>query len=82
MLLRDIYNVLGDCVQECFLTEGCPRFEVLNANTEAHYRYSRSGDAILLGGDADEPLTLEWVLGLPVAGIDAIESKVRIWVDG
>lgn len=82
MVLRDIYNVLGDCAQACFLAEDYTRFEVLNVNTEAHYRYSRSGNAILLGGDTDEPLTLDWVLGLPVVGIDAVESKVRIWVDG
>lgn len=82
MVLRDIYNVVGVAAQDTFLFEGFSRFEVINVNTKAHYRYSGFGDEICLGGNRSEILTKDWVLGLTVVGISASNNHVLIWVDG
>ena len=82
MVLRDIYNVVGDAEQDTFFSEEFSIYEVINANTEAHYRYSGHNDDICLGGDRSEILNKDWVLGLPVVGISALNSHVIIWVDG
>lgn len=82
MVLRDIYNVVGVAAQDTFFSEEFSIYEVVNANTEGHYRCSRAGDTILLGGDTEYPLTPDWVLGLPVVGICAANNHVIIWVDG
>lgn len=81
MVLRDIYNVVGDAAQETFFSD-FSAYEVINANTEAHYRYSGHNDEICLGGDCSEVFDKEWVLGLPVVGISARNHHVIIWVDG
>ena len=54
MVLRDIYNVVGEATQETFFSEMFSIYEVINANTEAHYRYSGHNDDICLGGDRSE----------------------------
>lgn len=82
MVLRDIYNVVGEATQETFFSEDYSTYEVINANTEAHYRYSGHNDDICLGGDRSEILNKDWVLGLPVVGISALNGHVIIWVDG
>ena len=82
MVLRDIYNVVGDAAQDTFFSEGYSAYEVINANTEAHYRYSGHNDDICLGGDRSKVFDKEWVLGLPVVGISAPNGHVLIWVDG
>ena len=82
MVLRDIYNVVGDAAQDTFFSEMFSIYEVINANTEAHYRYSGHNDDICLGGDCSEILNKDWVLGLPIVGISALNDHVIIWVDG
>lgn len=82
MVLRDIYNVVGEATQETFFSEDYSAYEVINANTEAHYRYSGHNDEICLGGDRSEVFDKEWVLGLPVVSITARNHHVIIWVDG
>ena len=82
MVLRDIYNVVGEATQETFFSEDYSTYEVINANTEAHYRYTGHNDDICLGGDRSEIFDKDWVLGLPVAGISALNGHVIIWVDG
>ena len=82
MVLRDIYNIVGDAAQDTFFSEMFSIYEVINANTEAHYRYSGHNDEICLGGDRSEIFDKEWVLDLPVVGIGALNGHVIIWVDG
>ena len=82
MVLRDIYNVVGVAAQDTFFSEMFSNYEVINVNTEAHYRYSGHNDEICLGGDRSEILNKDWVLGLPVVGINALNGHVIIWVDG
>ena len=82
MVLRDIYNVVGVAAQDTFFSEMFSIYEVINANTEAHYRYTGHNDDICLGGDHSEILNKDWVLGLPVVGISALNGHVIIWVDG
>lgn len=82
MVLRDIYNIVSETEQATFFSEMFSIYEVINANTEAHYRYSGHNDDICLGGDRSEILDKEWVLGLPVVGIRALNGHVIIWVDG
>ena len=82
MILRDIYNVVGDAAQDTFFSEMFSIYEVINANTEAHYRYSGHNDEICLGGDRSEIFDKEWVLDLPVVDISALNGHVIIWVDG
>lgn len=82
MILRDIYNIVGDAAQDNFFSADFSVYEVINANTEAHYRYSGHNDDICLGGDRSKILDKDWVLGLPVVGISALNGHVIIWVDG
>ena len=82
MVLRDIYNVVGVAAQDTFFSEDFSTYEVINANTEAHYRYTGHNDEICLGGDRSEILNKDWVLGLSVVGIGALNGHVIIWVDG
>lgn len=82
MVLRDIYNVVSETEQDTFFSKDFSAYEVINANTEAHYRYSGHNDEIYLGGDRSEILNEDWVLGLPVVGINAFNGHVIIWVDG
>ena len=82
MVLRDIYNVVGEATQETFFSEDYSTYEVINANTEAHYRYTGHNDDICLGGDCSEVFDKDWVRGLPVVGITARNHHVIIWVDG
>ena len=82
MILRDIYNIVGDAAQDTFFSEDFSAYEVINANTEAHYRYTGHNDDICLGGDRSEILSKYWVLGLTVVGISAVGNHVIIWVDG
>ena len=82
MVLRDIYNVISDAEQDTFFSKDFSIYEVINVNTEAHYRYSGHNDDICLGGDRSEILNKDWVLGLPVVGISALNGHVIIWVDG
>ena len=82
MILRDIYNVVGDAAQDTFFSEMFSIYEVINVNTEAHYRYCGHNDEICLGGDRSEIFDKEWVLDLPVVDISALNGHVIIWVDG
>lgn len=82
MVLRDIYNVVGVAAQDTFFSEMFSTYEVINVNTEAHYRYTGHNDDICLGGDRSELFTKDWVLGLPVVGIGALNGHVIIQVDG
>ena len=82
MVLRDIYNIVGDAAQDTFFSEMFSIYEVINANTEAHYRYSGHNDDICLGGGRAEILSKDWVLGLTVVGISAVGSHGIMWVDG
>lgn len=78
MVLRDIYNVVGVAAQDTFFSEMFSTYEVINVNTEAHYRYTGHNDGICLGGDRSELFTKDWVLGLPVVGIGALNGHVII----
>lgn len=82
MILRDIYNVVGEAAQDTFFSEMFSIYEVINVNTEAHYRYSGYKDYICLGGDRSELLTKDWVLGLLVVDIGTVGNHVILWVDG
>ena len=82
MVLRDIYNVVSEAEQATFFAEMFSIYEAINVNTEAHYRYSGHNDDICLGGDRSEIFSKDWVLGLPVVGISALNGHVIIWVDG
>ena len=82
MVLRDIYNVVGVAAQDTFFSEDFSIYEVINVNTEAHYSYSGHNVEICLGGDRSEILNKDWVLGLPVVGINALNGHMIIWVDG
>ena len=82
MVLRDIYNVVGVAAQDTFFSYDFSVYEVINVNTEAHYRYSGHNDDICLGGDRSEIFDKDWVLGLPVVGISALNGYVIIRVDG
>ena len=82
MILRDIYNVISDAEQDTFFSKDFSAYEIINANTEAHYRYTGHNDDICLGGDSSEILSKDWVLGLTVVGISALGNHVIIWVDG
>ena len=82
MVLRDIYNIVSETEQAAFFSEMFSIYEVINANTEAHYRYSGHNDDICLGGDCSEIFDKEWVLDLPVVDISALNHHVIIWVDG
>ena len=82
MVLRDIYNIVSETEQATFFAEMFSIYEVINVNTEAHYRYSGHNDDICLGGDRSEIFSKDWVLGLPVVGISALNGHVIIWVDG
>ena len=82
MVLRDIYNVVGIAAQDTFFSEMFSIYEVIIPKTEAHYRYSGHNDDICLGGDRSEILNKDWVLGLTVVGISALNGHVIIWVDG
>lgn len=82
MVLRDIYNVVSETEQATFFAKMFSIYEVINVNTEAHYRYSGHNDDICLGGDRSEIFSKNWVLGLPVVGISALNGHVIIWVDG
>ena len=82
MVLRDIYNVVGVAAQATVFSDEFSIYEVINANTEAHYRYTGHNDDICLGGDRSEIFDKEWVLDLPVVGITAWNHHVIIWVDG
>ena len=82
MVLLDIYNVVSETEQATFFAEMFSIYEVINVNTEAHYRYSGHNDDICLGGDRSEIFSKDWVLGLPVVGISALNGHVIIWVDG
>ena len=78
MVLRDIYNVVGVAAQDTFFSEMFSIYEIINANTEAHYRYTGHNDDICLGGDRSEILNKDWVLGLSVVGIGALNGHVII----
>ena len=52
MILRDIYNIVGDAAQDTFFSEDSSIYEVINANTEAHYRYTGHNNDICLGATA------------------------------
>lgn len=83
MVLRDIYNVLGAGAQKTFFLEMFSIYEVIDANTEAHYRrYTGDNDDICLGGDRSKIFSRDWVLGLTVVGIRALNGHVTILVDG
>lgn len=82
MVLRDIYNVVGVAAQDTFFSEMFSTYEVINVNTEAHYRYIGRNDDICLGGDRTEIFSKDWVLGLSVVGISTLNGHVIIWVDG
>ena len=82
MVLRDIYNIVSDSAQDTFFSEDFSAYEVINANTEAHYRYTGHNDDIYLGGDRSEIFDKQWVLDLPVVDITAWNHHVIIWADG
>lgn len=82
MVLRDIYNVVSETEQATFFAEMFSLYEIINVNTEAHYRYSGYKDYICLGGDHSELFTKDCILGLSVVGISALNGHVTIWVDG
>lgn len=54
--------------------------EVINENTEGHYRELPDG-RMTLGGDVIEA-SKEWVLELPVTGLKARNNNLIIYVDG
>lgn len=82
MVLNDLYKVLAPEKKECFFHRNFTDFEIICVNTGVHYHQGKNEDEIILGGYYDEPISKEWVLGLPVVDIDARENRVRIWVDG
>lgn len=82
MVLRDIYNVVSETEQATFFSDMFSIYEIINVNTDAQYRYSGHNDDICIGGDRSEILNKDWVLGLPVVGISALNGHVIIWVDG
>ena len=82
MVLRDIYNVVGVAAQDTFFSERLSIYEIINVNTGLHYHKGKTEDEIIIGGFYEEPMSKDWILGLPVVNIDARENRVRIWVDG
>ena len=82
MVLRDIYNVVGVAAQDTFFSERFSIYEIINVNTGLHYHKGKAEDEIVIGGFYEEPMSKDWILGLPVVNIDARENRVRIWVDG
>ena len=82
MVLRDIYNVVGVAAQDTFFLERLSIYEIINVNTGLHYHKGKTEDEIIIGGFYEEPMSKDWILGLPVVNIDARENRVRIWVDG
>ena len=54
--------------------------EVININTCGNYRKDKKG-RITLGGDIIG-VSEEWVLGLPVVGLKAVNNTLIIEVDG
>ena len=82
MILRELYNVLPVWQQESFFSKNFTDFEIICVNTGLHYHNGKTEDEIVIGGFYEEPMSKDWVLGLPVVNIDARENRVRIWVDG
>lgn len=82
MILNDLYKILDVGKQESFFHKNFTDFEIICANTGVHYHQGKNENEIVLGGFYDEPISKNWVLGLPVVDIDARENRVRIWVDG
>lgn len=82
MVLRDIYNVVGVAAQDTFFSEKFSRYRVICDNTGMFYHQGKNENEIVLGGYYNEPMNKDWVLGLSVVGIGAVDNHVMIYVDG
>lgn len=79
MTLSMVKNVIGPMKSELMFYDG-NGIEVINENTGGHYHKDHKG-RMTLGGDLLDA-SEEWVLGLPVTGLDANSNILIIYVDG
>ena len=73
MQLKNIFDLSGTDVVNFF-----DRNEILNAETEAHYRYNDAVDGIILGGDKSEVFSVHAVMSYNVVAIRASENHLVI----
>ena len=79
MSLSMVKNVIGPMKGELMFYDG-NGVEVINENTGSHYHKDHKG-RMTLGGDLLDA-SEEWVLGLPVTGLEAEHNILIIYVDG
>ena len=79
MTLGMVKAVLGH-VKGAYIFADWSGVEIININTCAHYRKDKKG-RITLGGDV-LGVSEEWVMGLPVVGLKAVDNTLIIEVDG
>ena len=79
MTLKMIAGLLSPLAEDTMFFDG-DGVEIINENTQAHY-HELPDHKITLGGDVIEA-SKEWVLGLPVIGIQARGNNLIIYVDG
>lgn len=79
MTLKIIAGLLSPLAEDTMFFDG-EGVEIINENTQAHY-HELPDHKITLGGDVIEA-SKEWVLGLPVTGIQARGNNLIIYVDG
>lgn len=79
MTLGMIKNIIGIVKGALMFYDG-NGVEIINENTRGRYLKDRKGRMTLNGDilDASE----EWVLGLPVTGLNAKDNILIIYVDG
>lgn len=79
MTLRMVAGLTSPYAEETMFFDDS-NIEIINENTEGHYRELPDG-RMTLGGDVIEA-SKEWVLGLPVTGLKARGNNLIIYVDG
>lgn len=79
MTLGMVKSVLSTMKSELMFYDG-NGIEVINENTCSHYHKDHKG-RMTLGGDLLD-VSEEWVLGLPVTGLDTEHNTLIIYVDG
>ena len=76
MQLKNIFDLSGTDVVNFF-----DRNEIIDAETEAHYRYSDAVDGIILGGDKSEVFPAHAVMSYNVVAIRVAESHLVIYAE-
>lgn len=79
MTLKMVAGVISLYAEETIFFDDSS-IEVINENTEGHYRELPDG-RMILGGDVIEA-SKKWVLELPVTGLKARGNNLIIYVDG